>query len=138
MIRKATFDDVDAIVALGAEEFARSPYSFRFRFDQYEAKVQLARCIADPRDCLVLVSESGGRVDGFVVAGTFQLPFATQRYVSDIALVSEGGSGLWLLRRMVKWARSHQLPVMVNCLTQGLMRGYISSGLTPVGQLFVG
>lgn len=142
MIRKATYDDISAIVQLGCTAFYESAYARRFGyFDTYKVQMGLMRLIVDS-DSLVLVSERNGVVDGFVVAGVFDSQFATGRYVSDLALVSRGGSGFALLRRVVAFARERGLPLLMG-ISSGADTGrvndlYHRAGLRPVGGLYMG
>ncbi|MGZ5078604.1 MAG: hypothetical protein ACXWHZ_03550 [Usitatibacter sp.] len=142
MIRRATMDDIQPIILLGVPAYYRSAYAERFgNFSTWKAQVELARMIGNPADYLVLVSAPGpGTVDGFIVAGIFEQPFTDTRYVSDVAFVSSGGRGAWLLRRVMKWSREKKLPYIFGNSSghDGADKLYRAARCERVGGIYMG
>lgn len=142
MIRRATMDDITPIISLGCSAYYRSAYAALFgSFSTWKAQVELARVIGSPEDYIVLVSAPAPYVvDGFIAAGVFEQPFTDTRYVSDVAFVSTGGQGAWLLRRVMKWGRGKKLPFLFGNSSglRGAGKLYDAVGLEMVGDIHMG
>lgn len=141
MIRRAQMTDIEDIVTMGREVFERSAYAGVLgEFDEHDARMALVRFIADAKYSLVLVSESKGVLDGFIVATTCHLPFASKGYVSDVALCSTGGQGLRLLLKVREWARERGMATIFGngFGDERTDRLYVAIGLKRVGGLFMG
>lgn len=141
MIQQARMKDIEDIVDMGRTMFEASAYSAHLGdFDEMDAKTALARYIADRKQSLVLVNETQGLVDGFIVATTCFMPFSTRGYVSDVAFCSNGGRGVKLLREVMSWARKSGKACMFangfgDPRTDKL---YEAVGLKRVGGLYIG
>lgn len=109
MIRKATYSDIAAIIALGCEAVASSELANPVMPDPDVARPTLQRMLRDPA-VLVLVAENGGKeIVGFIIGAVDSHWYCKRWFVTDMGFwVREGHKtyALGLLRRLLKWAKA--------------------------------
>jgi GNAT superfamily N-acetyltransferase len=103
IVRKATFEDVPAMVELGRRGHAKSDMAHH-RFDEPGARLMGAACIADRERC-AFVAEAAGKVVGVVLGVDQAFDYMKARYATDLLVYAElPGAGAKLLQRFIAWA----------------------------------
>lgn len=103
MIRRATFADVDALIAMGKAGHAQSELA-AYPFDETGAKYVLAVSMADPMRC-AFVAERDGAIVGVLVGMEEQFAYLRARYATDVLTFAQApGAGAALMRRFIEWA----------------------------------
>jgi ribosomal protein S18 acetylase RimI-like enzyme len=103
LIRRATFDDVPALIEIGKRGHAASDNA-RYHFNESKAKLLLAQLITGKQTC-IFVAESGAKIVGFLMGQEEQYVYCDLRYATDIAMYAEEvGAGKKLLDRFTSWA----------------------------------
>ncbi|GLP95278.1 GNAT family N-acetyltransferase [Paraferrimonas sedimenticola] len=132
MIRLATHNDIDAILAIGEATLAESP-SYPVEFSDKKARYMVRRAISDrTMDCFV--AEVNGQVVGFLIALWEEHFFSKDAYATDMAFCvspKHGDQAVWLLRRFIRWAS--QFP-KVKTLMLGVSSGHTDAAR--IGQLY--
>ena len=110
-IRKATSDDLNRLVEMGALMHAESPTFRGMAFDPWKLHAAIAR-ILDSETGFAMVYEAGGRIVGAMVGMIFQHWFSPDLMASDMALFVEpehrGGMGaVRLLNAYADWAEDN-------------------------------
>lgn len=122
-VRAAQFVDIPQIVEIMTDAHARSRDAERTTFDEIEAKQLLLRCIqrhghTNYMGSLVLVSERGGKVRGFII-GILDLvhPCLKELKVTDLLfIVSEGADprdAYRMVRELIAWGRKNPKVIKV-------------------------
>jgi hypothetical protein len=103
MIRKATANDLQAVIEMGYRLCDRTPLAHVKR-DRPAIARQLTQCMNSAFGCC-FVSERAGRLTGVIVGIAQQYWFSCQRQAVDLMFTAEHpGDGLQLLRKFVDWA----------------------------------
>lgn len=102
-IRKATLDDVEAVVALGERGHSKSSNA-RFAFSGMRARVLVATCVCR-RNMAAFVACKDAKIVGFILGHSEEYPYIAMRYATDFALYAESpGAGRKLVDRFTQWA----------------------------------
>ena len=141
IVRGATFDDVDAIIALGKQGHARGENA-RYAFDDSAARLLVAQCLSTKRLCAFVAEEDG--IVGVLLGQEEQYPYIKMRFATDIALYTErAGAGVALLARFEQWAlqerKVDRLLLGVSFDPEraaGMQRLYRRQGFKHVGGIF--
>jgi len=142
LVRAATFDDVDAIIAIGKRGHAASANAC-YPFNESKTKLLLAQLIVGKRTCL-FVAEEDRVIVGFLMGQEEEYVYCDLRYATDIAVYAEMvGAGRALLARFERWAFEER---KVDQLLLGVSHGgdsakrtaalYTRRGFAHVGGIF--
>lgn len=145
MIRPATLDDLDAMLALGAAMHTESPAYDYMPWAADKVRALMASLIASP-DGLALVAERDGEIVGGFIGMVFEHFFSTALVAQDFALFvspdKRGGLlGAQLLKAYVAWARSRGAVKIQQGITTGVHEAASARlceavGFRPAGTLF--
>lgn len=141
MIRKATCDDIPAILALGKELHAK--VGGLPEMDMNGCRQLLAQAIFHKRR-LVLVAVKDGVITGFFFGMIEELFFSKSHYASDVAIyATDGMSGALMIRRFIRWAKAMGVTQIQLGVSSGLNIDrtdtlYQKLGLKRVGALYQG
>jgi len=102
-IRRATLDDVDAIVAIGQRAHSLSANA-KYPFAEGRAKILIASCVCRHEMCAIIASIDT-KVVGFLLGHADRYPYIDMQFATDLAIVSEvPGAGRKLLKAFEAWA----------------------------------
>lgn len=141
-VRRATFDDVPAIIEIGKRGHAASDNA-QYPFNEQRAKLLLAQLIVGKQTCL-FVATDGDKIVGFLMGQEEQYVYCDLKYATDIAVYGEA-PGAWraLMDRFEKWAfeerKVDQLLLGVSHSAENAQRAnalYRRRGFNNVGGLF--
>lgn len=142
-VRRASTNDIEAIVALGREAHERSGFGHH-KYDDAIAGLLTARMLCG-RNTTVLVAEHEGQIVGFMGAKVDTLPYVPVRVASDIAFYSRrAGAGRALMRAFERWAQEMMAQEILMGVSFGGSRNaklterfYRRLGFSYVGGIFV-
>lgn len=122
-IRRATLDDLPALIDLGEQMHAESPRFSRISFSRTQLGHTLAGLV-EAQMGFVWVSEDGGRVVGGLAAMAFQHWCSDDIMASDLGLFMEpkhrgGAAAARLVRQYHAWAKG----VGAKLIQQGVTTG---------------
>lgn len=143
IVRKATFDDIPAMIAIGRDVHAQSENA-SYAFDESSAKLLGASAITMKTMC-AFVAEDKDVIVGVVIGSEDRLPYAKVKFATDIVLFARApGAGRALLDRLTTWAFDER---RVDQMLLGVSFGgksarsatalYRRKGFAPVGGLYV-
>ena len=152
MIRRATFNDAPAIMALIRSQHARSKYAARCAISDNALEYLVAQMIGQqgqigPQGTCVFVVEKAGKPVGFI-AGILDRVYQIGRKLTaqDLFFVNEGGSvadTLKLLDEYIAWAQSIRavLEIVVSWSdtlpgAERLAQLYTRKGFTKSGEMY--
>jgi hypothetical protein len=116
VIRKATFDDIPAMLALGRRAHVRSRYR-DIAVDEAQAKLNAASMMTNRAQC-VFVAEEEGRLVGMLMGVSMPWFFSREPYATDLFVYAEkAGAGRALVQRFVHWAFEERRVAGVELLT---------------------
>lgn len=102
-VRRATFEDVPAIIEIGKRGHAASDNA-RYPFNEQKTKLLLAQLIVGKKTCL-FVAIADAKIAGFLMGQEEEYVYCDLRYATDIAVYAEVvGAGRALLSRFEQWA----------------------------------
>ena len=149
MIRRATPDDIETLVAFGAELWQESPRFRRMTYNPGKVRAMLAALVGSPRG-FVAVEERAGAVQGAMVAAATEHWAADELVAFDLALYvrhdKRGGmAAADLLRAYAAWVVqigavqgiagiSTQIRTQINL--EKLAQLYRAVGFAEVGPVF--
>jgi hypothetical protein len=144
MIRRATVNDLDAMLMLGRRAHAASRYR-DIKIDELQAKTNLLAMMHNRAQCVFLAFE-GERLVGLLLGIEVPWFFSREPYATDLMTYAvRVGAGRALIRRFKKWAfEERKLPGIElstsfggteeqRARTEGLYR---AMGFEPVGSYF--
>lgn len=144
MIRVATLDDIDMIVALGAELHSESSYGC-LPFNAEKVKCLMCGLIEGGYG-VVFVAEKGGKIIGGIAGGVTEFWFCDELHGFDYSFFvhpeHRGGSAAFrLLLAFESWCKSMGATQMDIGITTGIhvdktTRFYEKMGFVKSGQLF--
>ena len=137
-IRRATLDDVDAIVALG--QFAHYlSANAQYPYASGRARILVASCICRG-NMVALVAVRDGEIVGFLLGHRDSHTYMDMDYATDLAFVSQSpGAGRKLLKVFEDWAFSQNVDQIVLGVVNGgkdLKPLYERMGFQHVGGMF--
>lgn len=110
MIRRATVEDIDAIVAMGVDFQASTAYARHLRATPETLRALAVSLIASD-EAVILVAERDGTLIGMLAAGLYTQPMSAECVGSEICWwvtpAARGGrAALRLLQAAEAWAKS--------------------------------
>lgn len=114
VIREASADDLDAIVAMGQRFLSESSYKGRISENPAQMRVIAERLIDSPEGAL-WVSESGNGLTGMIGVFIFRHPMSDDVCATELFWWVEPehrGQGLRLLRAAERWAKAQGARVL--------------------------
>jgi hypothetical protein len=103
MIRRATFEDIPAMLEMGRRAHARSRYC-ELAIDETTAKMNVAGMMTN-KSQLVIVAERDGVLIGMLLGISVPWFFSSRSYATDLLWYAERpGVGVRLMRRFITWA----------------------------------
>lgn len=108
-IRRASWQDTDAIVALGAAFLASSGYAAQIAYNPAHMGHLVAGLLGRP-DAAIFVSETDGQIVGVIGVALFDHAMSGERAATEVTWYvhpAHRGQGLKLLRAAEEWARAH-------------------------------
>lgn len=139
MIRQATIDDLDNILALCRMAHQDSPYK-AIALDEEHIRRLALLAITMPNFCVFLSVGSEG-VTGLVVGGVNHNAFGIMTASDLITYTLKPGSGIHLYTRFLKWARQSpaELITVTNSFGNEKFDNFLRNvGLKQVGGMFIG
>ena len=138
-VRLAKFDDLSAIVALGAAWHAGGSTYDGIPYNAVIARRTVKRCLTSP-DSRVWVSVADGKVRGFLIGEIGEMPFSHHCSATDLAFVAEAG-GDELLEAFLSWCRLRKVArvdmgVSATKRSAPLVRFFRRHGLKEAGGLY--
>lgn len=135
MIRRATEQDVDAIVALGREMVATTGYHVFVGFDEARVAHVTRDLIANP-DAALFVAERDGLVTGMLAMLVYAHPFSGDRIAGEVVWFmdpAKRGDGVRLLKAAEAWAKTTDaVAVQMIAPTERVGDFYRAVGYAPV------
>jgi hypothetical protein len=104
LIRRATVDDVPALVEMGGRFIASSAYRGRIG-DNADVRRGLMKRMIDGPEFALLVSVRSGTLTGMIGMMTYEHPLSGDLVAGEVFWWAEDGRGLSLLRAAEAWAR---------------------------------
>jgi hypothetical protein len=115
VIRKATPDDIDSIVALGFEALQSDPYD-GLTISRVKVYNVATECVSSSNN-FAWVAEKDGEVVGAVCAIVHPIMFYEKRQASVVQYYcTDPGQGIKLLREFMRWAEGRPVIKMI-CFT---------------------
>lgn len=110
LVRRATGDDLHAVIALAKKMHGESPAYRNYRFEPGKIANLVKLCVESP-DWLLLIAYNLGTPVGFVAAGAVEMIFGSEKTVDDLAVYvvpEKRGSmlGPRLVKALVDWAKT--------------------------------
>lgn len=153
MLRPAKFTDIPRMAEIIGDSHGKTYYAKNTEFDIVMAKQFLTQCVQrhghnNYGGCLVLVSEIGGKVEGFIIGILDQIyPVAKELRATDIFfLMTEKApqrDAFAMIKHLIKWGRDNPKVVEVFVGVNDVMgdwsttaRLYQKLGLSQCGGLF--
>jgi GNAT superfamily N-acetyltransferase len=144
MIRRATLDDLPALMRLGADMHAESPRFSRWRLNEGKLARLFERMLGD-QDAFLWVAEHEGRVAGLLAAMIFDHWCVDQRMAMDFGLFMEparrgGLHAARLVKEYKAWAAeagAHcEMGATTGVAPEATDRFLRCMGLRPCGALY--
>lgn len=139
MIKPATFQDVDAIIALGRQMHAEGAFSI-VNFVEKKVRTAIERCIVSG---FVYVNVGADGVDGFLIGHASEYWFSHDHIASDLAFYvrpdRRGGiAAVRLIQAFVTWGREHGVREVAISQSSGVRVEEMTHLLTGMGFRYLG
>jgi hypothetical protein len=142
IVRRATFDDIPAVVEMGRKAHAESENK-QYSFDESGARLLVAACISQKTLCAFVAEKDG--LAGFLLGQEERYAFLKLRYATDLVVyATHPGAGRKLIDAFTDWGLNQR---KVDQMLLGVSFGgrskdkadsyYTRLGFTPVGGIYI-
>lgn len=109
VIREATLDDVDAVVAMSLRFISETPYGAAITGDPVRL-LAFAERLIENQDGALFVADQAGELAGMIALWAFTHPYSGERIASELVWWvnpdQRGSLGVRLLKRAEQWAQA--------------------------------
>jgi GNAT superfamily N-acetyltransferase len=140
VVRRATYSDLEEIVAMGRAMHEESPRYRGMRFDGDKVRRLAIHIMMQPEFGVVFIVEAGAQLAGLAAVVAAERWFGPDRYLTDLAVYLKpehrgNGAFLRLVQAVEEWASEHgieqiDLGVSTDVQPERTVRAYERMGYT--------